>query len=154
MTRDPSTLRVTEGSPETPSITKEIAEHILTNPDFIFSEYQKLLTILRSKPSVTPREVSIIYRRELGDVKNPEFVFNSMAINWLILNTEETINSPVEMVNLVEALSGIQSKDLPERTSGEVERQAAGTAQKVQQELLDKDDNDISAWLAENAGRE
>ncbi len=155
MTRDPSTLRALPDHPETPSIAREIAEHILTNPDFIFDEYQKLSKILSAKPSYKPREVSIIYRRELGNPKkNPQFLFDQMAVSWLILNTDKPIVTPVEMVNLVQTLSGINSSDLAEETSEEVEQLSADISQKVQRELLEQDDNDISAWVAKHAGEE
>lgn len=140
-----------EKFPINPQITKEIAEHILTNPDFIFSEYQKMLQLLSTKASITPREVSIIYRRELGDTKNPEFMFNQWAISWLILNTPETLSSPVEMVNMVETLSGIDSQDIPLQTSEEVEQLTAGTSKQVKAKLLEVDDNDISDFIAGNA---
>jgi hypothetical protein len=148
-------------SPEKRSIRPDLAEHILREPDNIFTEYRKLLEVLSKKSRITQREVSIIYRREVGNVRDPEFALDQACVSWLVNNYQDSIGSPAELSTLVEGLSGITNAELSNESSAQVvEEITEDTTDQIQRQLPDLEsrqatgnDNDISQWLVDETNR-
>lgn len=149
--------------PEKPAIRPDLAEHILREPDNIFTEYRKLLEVLSKKTKVSEREVSIIYRREVGNVRDPEFALDQACVSWLVINYKDSIGSPAELTTLVEGLSGITNAELADESSAESAADIIeDTTSQVQAQIPElgepsragNDNNDISQWLVDQANRD
>ncbi len=121
---------------------QEIAEYIVQNPDIIFSEYQELYKVISQKEeTITPREVSIIYRREVGNTKDPDFTYIAAAVTWLINNSKKELISPIEMVNFIEANFEISPQKVDIKSDENIQALQSQIQKTIKEKLKFEDDN-------------
>lgn len=121
---------------------QEIAEYIIQNPDIIFSEYQKLYKVISQKEApITPREVSIIYRREVGNTKDPNFTYIAAAVAWLINNSKTELASPIEMVNFIEANFELSPQQVDIKSNENIKELQSQIQKTIKEQLKFADDN-------------
>lgn len=112
---------------------------------------------MSKKPKITTREVSIIYRREVGNIKHPNFAMDSACVSWLVINHQDNIGSPAELSSLVEGHSGIKTTDLEDQSSAEAANDIineTNTQINTKISAIDNsknnvNNNDISDWLVD-----